>query len=76
MKFSVVHSNGPKHAYKILLGKRDVEEYVRKASVFAKQQAACELNKLAYSAQLQKGKGMGLDEAAQACSHDDRHEWT
>ena len=47
------------------------------ASMFAKQKAACELNKerLAYSAQLQKGKGMGLDEAAQVCSHDDRHEW-
>jgi hypothetical protein len=39
-----------------------------KASMFAKQQAACDLNKtrVAYNAQLQKGKEMGLDEAGQA----------
>ena len=38
------------------------------ASMFAKQQAVSVLNKArnAYNAQLQKGKEMGLDEAAQA----------
>ena len=38
------------------------------ASKFRKQQAACDLSKarLAYNAKLQKGKEMGLDEAAQA----------
>jgi len=37
------------------------------ASMFRKQQAACDLSqaRLAYNAQLQKGKEMGLDEAAQ-----------
>jgi hypothetical protein len=37
------------------------------ASMFAKQQTACDLNKaqLAYNAQLQKGKEMGIDEASQ-----------
>jgi hypothetical protein len=36
--------------------------------MFAKQQASCDLNKtrVAYNAQLPKGKDMGLDEAGQA----------
>jgi hypothetical protein len=37
------------------------------ASMFAKQQKACDLNKaqLAYNAQLQKGKEVGIDKALQ-----------
>jgi hypothetical protein len=36
------------------------------ASMFARQQVSLEQGREAYYAQLQKGKGTGLDEAAQA----------
>ena len=48
--------------------RKEVGNYNSLASMFAKQQAACHLNKArqVYNAHLQKGKEIGLEEAAQA----------